>query len=268
MKQLIFNNSIGEVSYRLDFLDSPQPLDVILDMIKEAKINIRDIFISDITEQYLRYVEELQQTDYEYLSEFLVFAATLLEAKSASMLPCVDIFDEQEDELSAQEKLIIRLENYKLFKDTAEKLSQLEILWRFYREPQFSEDDYRYIVTDFNLDKLVNAFKSILEKIEYRSEEKAVPKTIEKETFTIAEGAKRIIELIRSEKRLSFYTLFGAFFSKNEIVTMFLAVLEVVKRRIITIEQQQDGDILLFHNPSVDKYNVTNIEELLADVEK
>ncbi len=268
MKQLVFNNSIGDISYQLEVLDSPKPLDVILDMIKDAKINIKDIFISDITEQYLQYVEQLQQTDYEYLSEFLVFAATLLEAKSGSMLPRIDIFEQEEDALSAQQRLVIQLENYKLFKESAEKLANLEILWRFYREPKFSEDDYRFVVTDFNLDKLINAFKSILEKLEYRSKDEPAPKTIIKETYTIVDSIKTIIDLIRSEKQISFFTLFASSFSKAEVITMFLALLEVVKRQIATFEQDTQGDILLFHNPKGDQYSYVDIEELLADVEE
>ncbi len=268
MRQSIFNKSIGEISYQLEVLDSPKPLDVILDMIKEAKISIKDIFISDITEQYLQYVAQLQQTDYEYLSEFLVFAATLLEAKSSSMLPRIDIFDEEEESLTAQQRLIIQLENYKLFKESAEKLADLEILWRFYREPKFTEDDYRFIVTDFNLDKLINAFKRILEKIEYRSQEEPAPKTIEKETFTIADSVKNIIDLIRSEKEVRFYTLFSPNYSKSEVIVMFLAILEIVKRQIATFEQDKEGDIILFHNAKGDQYSYTDIEELLADVEE
>lgn len=268
MDPFAFNKSIGDVSYQLEVLDSPKPLDVILDMVKEAKISIRDIFIADITEQYLRYVEQLQQTDYEYLSEFLVFAATLLEAKSSHMLPRIEYLDDQEDALSADERLIIQLENYKLFKESAEKLADLEILWRFYREPKFTEDDYRYIVTDFNLDKLINAFKSILEKVELRSKEETAPKTIEKETFTIADSVKTIIDLIRSEKKVNFYSLFGETFSKAEVVVVFLALLEVIKRQIATFEQIPEGDIILSHNANGDRYTIVDIEELLADVEE
>ena len=131
MKESLFNSHIGNVEYHIDGFEESKPLDVILDMIKDAKIKIRDIFVSNITEQYLRFVENLERKDYEYVSEFLVFAATLLEAKSSIFLPRLDIYDEEEQELNPQERLILQLENYKLFKEASKKLEEIEILNRF-----------------------------------------------------------------------------------------------------------------------------------------
>jgi len=268
MKDFFLNNSIASIEYSLAGIESPKPLDVILDMIKDAKINIRDIFISNITDQYLKYIENIEERDYEYLSEFLVFAATLLEVKSSALLPKIDIYDQEEELMSPQEKLILQLENYKLFKEASQKLENIEILNRFYREPKFTEDDYRFIIKDFNLDKLINAFKSILEKVEYQSEVKNTPKTIEKERFTVSERVKLIISLIRSEKQINFYSLFTEEHSKIEVINTFLAILEVLKRQVaIATQNIDDWDIILYHNVEMDVIKDFE-EEILLDVEE
>ena len=98
------------------------PLDLLLHLISEAKIEIREIFVSSVTEQFVKYVQAMSTVDVDKVTEYLTMAATLLEIKSKSILPRDDEFDS--DELSEENLLIQRLEEYKLFKEASEKLKE------------------------------------------------------------------------------------------------------------------------------------------------
>ncbi|MDD4315793.1 MAG: segregation/condensation protein A [Clostridia bacterium] len=263
----ILYSPINEVTYHLENQEFDGPLDLLLTMVREAKIDIRDIFITDITNQFVAYIQSLTEMNYEYIAEYITLAATLLAIKSAKFLPKTDIMDEDAENLEQEEEnLFLRIEAYKKFKDAAEKLHGMESLHRFYRLPKFTEKDYRAVVKDFRLDRLIECFKMLLERIEHldKPEEE---KTIIKERFTISDKILEISKIIREKGTLNFFSLFERDFTKLEMINTFLALLEILRKQIALAEQGEGfGDIIIRHNAEND--TVVEEEELTIDVEE
>lgn len=262
----IIYSPINEVTYHLEEHEFDGPLDLLLTMVREAKIDIRDIFITDITNQFVAYVQNLQEMNYEYIAEYITLAATLLAIKSAKFLPKTEIEDDNEDMINEEENLYLRIEAYKKFKEAAEKLHDMEVLNRFYRSPKFTEKDYRAVVKEFRLDRLIECFKMLLERIEHldKPEEE---KTIIKERFTISDKILEITNTIREKGKLSFFSLFEKDFTKLEMINTFLALLEILKKQIAFAEQGEGfSDIIIIHNKEED--TVIEEEELTKDAEE
>ena len=255
----INGSGISSLSYHL--YDEDVALDVLLDMCKKESVDIKDIFVSKITDQYLSYVSSLQaeEKDYDEICGFLVLAATLLLLKSGSLLPRPPVFEDddyyEDDEYINQEIFIARVNEYKLLREASEKLGEMERLNRFYREPVFSEDDYKLVIKNFSLDKLVAAFVQMLENAEIR--EKAAPeKMIPKERFSVSDRMIAIVHILRERGKLTLDELIEEGYSKLEIINTFLAVLELVKKQVTEVMQEEGfGEVYLTHRPDSDKFN-------------
>ena len=241
-------------------------LDKLLDICKQNKVAIRDIFISDITQQYLDYVVELakDERNYDDIADFLVLAATLVEFKANSLLPNLDFDDSEFDEFISDEELFFRrAEEYAAYRNAAEKLQENEILNRFYREPAFGENEYKLVIKDFSLQKLIDAFSRMLERAEFE-EDKQVEKTIPNERFTVADRVIDVVEALRVYRRLKLIELFDPDFSKLEIINTFLAVLELCKQQVATIQQENaEAEIFVEATATTDTFNVQ--EDVLND---
>ena len=251
------NSQLSSLSYHL--YDEDVALDVLLDMCKKEGVDIKDIFVSKITDQYLSYVSSLaaEDKDYDEICGFLVLAATLLLLKSGSLLPRPPVFEDdyEEDEYINQEIFIARVNEYKMLREASEKLGEMERLNRFYREPVFSEDDYKLVIKNFSLDKLVAAFVQMLENAEIR--EKAAPeKMIPKERFSVSDRMIAIVQLLREKGKLTLDELIEEGYSKLEIINTFLAVLELVKKQVTEVVQEEGfGEVFLTHRPDTDNFN-------------
>lgn len=258
--------SIAPISYHL--YDEDVALDVLLDMCYKKQVSIKEIFISDLTEQFIKYVASLEHKDYEEISSFLVLAATLLEIKSSELLPKIDFDNFDTNELSEADLFILRTEEYALFRDVANKLRDCEILNRFYREPEYDEREYKLVIKNFDLDKMVSAFASLLENVEFR-EDPTTPKTIPLERFTVVDRMKFITEYLTVYKKVKFIDFMQSDFSRIEIVNTFLAILELVKEQHITISQT-DGQLKSIMLTHVEKeiFEQNNKEELFKNVEE
>lgn len=258
--------SFTSLSYHL--YEEDVALDKLLDILKKDKVAIRDIFISSITEQYLAYVVNLtkEEKDYDDISSFLVLAATLIELKAASLLPKPE-FEEYEDYgLSDEELFYLRAEEYAAYRDAAEKLRSYEILNRYYREPVFGEDDYKVVIKDFSLQKMIEAFSRMLERAEFE-EDHTAEKTIEKERFSVSDRMVDVVEALRALSLIKLNDLFEPGFTKLEIINTFLAVLEIVKQQIAAISVEGDpGEIIIRHLPDTDKFNYE--EDLIKDADE
>lgn len=248
-----------------DAFEDPVPMEVLIEMCKKGKVPFTEIFVSDIIDQYIEYVAALPAKDYDNISSFILLASTLLELKSNSLLPKPQEVDE--NQISDEERLFRKMEEYKLYMEESEKLKEKEILNRYYREPVFAEDDYRIIIKNFNLDKLIAAFSQLLEKAEY-TEKQEEPKKIVKERFTVAERIMEIIEAIRAYKILNFFALFEPDYTRLEIINTFLALLEILKQQIAVAEQTEFcGDITLRYTPLTDNFDNAAEEVLLIDAD-
>jgi segregation and condensation protein A len=260
MSGIIIKNTYDEIKYKLAEQDFDGPLDLLLTLIKDAKVDIKDIFIKNITQQYLDYVAGMETVDFEYAAEFISMAATLIEIKSRSMLPKTEIDVETAED--PETDLIRRLEEYRLFKEASEKLQGNETLNRFYRNPMFSEDDYRVVIKNFSLERLIEAFSMLLDRIEH-FDKNPEPKTILKERFSVSEKFGYILDLLIKHREILFFDLFDRDFTPIEIINTFLAVLELLNKEAATAEQADScGDIVLKINPDYKKQgDSTDVDE-------
>ena len=215
------------------------PLDLLLTLISSAKLDIQDIFVSEITEQYLESMKLVDELDMDSASEFLQMAATLLEIKSRSMLPKPPK-PEEEGALSPEEELIRQLTEYKQFKEISARMHQLEeearsLLTKLPEEYPLPPPNIE--ITGLTLEKLAKAFQKVLARAEAaeRSENMA-QREIRRDSFTVAGCMVRIARRLRSGS-CRFADFFGEDYSREEVITMFLAILEMAKLNRLHIEQ-------------------------------
>ncbi len=158
-----------------------------------------------------------------------------MEIKSKSLLPKVeDLTGDIEDN---EQALIRQLEEYKLFKEASEKLKEQENVLRFYKEPDKSVGDVKVVYNDFNLDGLIAAFSNLLMKVDDRKRQENVLKEIPKEVFTVKDKVDEIRSVLLEKKSASFFEMFSSYYTKNELITTFQAMLELLKLQYITVEQ-------------------------------
>ncbi len=229
-------------SFRVVLSDYDGPLDLLLDMVKRAKIRIEDIFISDITEQYLKAMEGLEQLDMEQAADFIDVAATLLEIKSRALLPrpeSVELPPEEDPKVD----LINRLEEYRLFKEASEKMRTREVINMFSRAPDESVGQPRLVLKDMTTDGLVKALRKMFEKLGTR-QQVFKQRKIDLDPFTVADKMQYITARVSSTERVTFDELFGEDFTLNEIVTTFMALLELLKNQVVCAEQNEIFDTI------------------------
>lgn len=223
----------GEYKYKLEKFEGP--LDLLLHLIKEAKVDIKDIFVSEITEQFLEYIKDLSEYPAETISDFIDMASTLLAIKSKKLLPAPPKLVE-EDEEDPEQKLIRQLEEYKLFKEESEKLKSLEDVGKLYKAPDKLVGSFRYELKDLSLDALLDAFANIMHKIDIKAEE-VVPKEIQKDRFTVAQKISEIKDRLLEKNSFKFSSLVEGSYTKSEVINTFLALLELLKMQEIKVVQ-------------------------------
>ena len=220
------------------------PLDLLLTLISNAKIDIHDIFVSEITEQYLETMKLVDELDMDSASEFLQMAATLLEIKSRAMLPKPPK-PENPDELTPEEALIKQLEEYRQFKEVSARMHQLEedaraLLTKLPEEYPLPPPSIE--ITGLTLEKLIRAYRRVLERAE-RAEaaDRMASREIRRDVYTVAGCMARISRRVRRGK-CTFAELFDAAFTRQEIVTMFMALLELIKLNRLHVTQDSAYD--------------------------
>lgn len=228
----ILEDSEDELKFKLN--DFEGPLDLLVHLIKITKIDIRQIFLSDITEQYLEYMKGIDEIDVEKASEFLNMSATLLEIKSSYLLPKDEEVDIEDD---PEERLYRQIEEYKLFKEQSEKLSAIEDTGKFYKVPDDSVGDFKYELPEqLSVDALIRAFTDVMQKMTIKAEA-IQEKKIEKDRFTVAQKITQIKDMLLTNSRFRFSELFSDTYSRSEVINTFLALLELLKRQYITVNQ-------------------------------
>lgn len=225
---------INDSGYKVKLEKFDGPLDLLLHLIKEAKVDIKDIFISKITEQFIDYVREMTDYPSEEIGDFIDLASTLIQIKSKKLLPTAP--KEEEDEEDPEQKLIRQLEEYKLFKEQAEKLKEFEDTGKFYKEPEKIASTVRYELKDFSFDALLDAFAHIMHKIEIKAEVPR-PKEIQKDRFTVAEKISEIKDRLLTDTKVAFSSLYAKDYSKSEVINTFLALLELLKMQEVKVFQ-------------------------------
>ena len=227
--------------------DFEGPLDLLLHLIKKSKMEIFDIEISEITKEYLNYIQEMTEMNLDIASEYLVMAAELIEMKSRKLLPNKKDEEETEHEENPEEELKRRLIEYKKYKESTEVFRSLEEnRANYYTKAPESLKQYssEKLENDGSIGifDLLDAFQKLLERQEYNK-----PKNtkITRKELSVKERVAKIRDILKVHKKLNFIELFDDF-SKPYVVVTFLSVLEMAKNREINIKQDNNfSDIYL-----------------------
>ncbi|MBQ2890211.1 MAG: segregation/condensation protein A [Clostridia bacterium] len=229
-----------QLSFRVEAFEGP--LDLLLTLIKKNKVNIYDIPISEILEQYLEVIAQMEALDLEVSSEFLVLAATLLQIKSRLLLPAEDEEEEGED---PREELVRRLVEYKRFKEKAEYLRGRENLGytRFYKAPEYIERpvvpfDYSTV----SVENLLISYKVSYMKLERKlpPPKKSFEGIVGHEKVSVKSRVTNIWKKLVEKGKTKFIELFRGIKSRPEAVASFLAVLELIKLKKVVVEGDMD----------------------------
>lgn len=221
--------------YRFKLDNYEGPLDLLLDLIKKSKMDIMDIKLALITDQYLLYMKSLDSLDMEKASEFITVAASLIEIKSKSVLPRPE--EQQEEPEDEESMLLARLQEYKMLKEAGEELQNYENLNKFYKKPDETVGKVHFVLKDMQMDELIDAFVEIMTRVTEKQKENVIKK-IEKDRFTVAEKIVAIKDAILIKKRIKFSELFEEDQTKSELINIFLALLELMKMQVIRAMQR------------------------------
>lgn len=231
------------------------PLDLLLHLIEKNQVNIYDIPIVTITEQYLQYLEEMQSQDLDIMSEFLVMAATLINIKAKMLLPKDEEAEEEEEDPRAE--LVRRLLEYKMYKYAATELKDMELdasyaLFKQATIPREVEDfkeeiDPAELCDGLTLSRLNEIFQMVMKKqVDKIDPIRSKFGTIEKEEISIEDKMESIRSDVRGLKGISFRTLLEIQATKINIIVTFMAILELMKVGAVTVRQEGlFGDIVI-----------------------
>lgn len=227
------------------------PMDLLLHLIDKAEIDIYDIPINHIAEQFLEYIRHMEELNLDVTADFLVMAATLLEIKSKMLLPnkiTSDNMQMEMEELDPRAELVRRLVEYKKYKNIAVELRLFEIMQsKVYYKPKEDLTDYEtdeIQLEGLNIEKLLKSLSNIIEK---RSKVDRVLdiNEIQREEYTLEKCIKDIKTKLHRENKIIFSSLLGDDSTKKEIITFFLSILELIRMKYINVIQKEDFSDLI-----------------------
>lgn len=216
------------------------PLDLLLHLIKESKVDIWDISIEDVTKQYLDYIHKMEELNLNIASEYLVMASELIEIKSKMLLPRIKDEDDEEEELDPREALVKKLIEYEQYKKVTEDFKKLEqIRSEIYTKTPESLKEYvdenTQVVVDVTLDDMLEAFQKFLERKKFSE---PLQTSVTKREISVEERTTLIRGILSKRKKVDFTELFDVF-TKEYIVVTFLAILEMAKKQELRITQEK-----------------------------
>ncbi len=229
------------------------PLDLLLHLIRKNEVDIYDIPISSITEQYMEYLELLKALDLNVAGEFILMASTLVHIKSKMLLP-IEETEEEADDYDPRDELVERLLEYQRFKEAAGELDSRNVLGRdvFTRgQPYIMEaqaEDVNAALVDLSVFDLMEAFQKVLDSIP-----KDYTVDISIEQFKIVDKINFIMETLEESGSVTFASLFSTGAAKGELIVTFLAVLELCKLLLIRINQTDKEAIRIYLPPDAQK---------------
>ncbi len=243
------------------------PLDLLLFLINKEEIEIKDIFVSEVTGQFLEYVKGLPYVDVDKVSDYLNIAATIIKIKAQALVPNLEEDPAIEAEIEEDKAQLIRaLEEFKLIKEESKKLKELETIGSYFKEPDkdVGETKTVFSLEGLTLEGLVNAFSTLMIKRESTRVNEEV-REIPRDEYTVEQKITFVMECLEEREQIGFEELFTRDFTKSEIVTTFQAMLELLKHQFLRVRQEETfGEIIISLNPDrseevqlgeIDEYN-------------
>jgi segregation and condensation protein A len=235
----------GQLRFRLAIYEGP--LDLLLHLIKRSELDPHDVTASVITEQYLEYLNLMQDLNLDVAGEYLVMAATLLLIKSFTLLPHPQAADTQEAE-ELRRDLVERLLEYQRYREAAAKLGERPLLGRdvFAAPRQPAPEDHQawppYRVSVFDL---VQAMAAVLKRLADRA-----PRSIKLRDVPVAQCIPRVLAALADDARIEFISLFENLSDRALIIATFLALLELIRRgEVAAWQEERPGPIYLCQGP-------------------
>ena len=232
-----------EITFTIN--DFEGPLDLLLHLIKEKKMDLLNLKIEIIIDEYLKFIEKMEKMNLDIASSYLVMASELIEMKSRLLLPRQ--IEEEEEEIDPKEQLVNRLIEYQKYKDLTEEFKELESERKqiYTRLPEnlkeYSNTDTVINNSDITLDDLLQAFQKFLER---KKLEQPLHTKVTKKEMSVEERTISIRKILSTKKRVNFLELFDVL-NKEYVVVTFLAILEMAKKNELKISQDKEyGDII------------------------
>lgn len=250
------------------------PLDLLLHLIEKNKVDIYDIPIAEITDQYLDYVSRMESQDLEVVSDFLVMAATLLDIKSKMLLP--PEVNEEGEEQDPREELVARLIEYKMYRYVSGELKdrQVDAEKTWYKPPTIPAEvaeyeepvDVKELLDGMTLSRLNQIFQSVLlRQIDKIDPVRSTFGTIKKEPFRVSVKIGNILTFARNEKRFSFRQLLERQSDKVEVIVTFLAVLELMKMGHLIVDQESPEAEIRLEAVNIEEISAEELEKILEN---
>ena len=216
------------------------PLDLLLHLIKENKMDIFDIEIESITRQYLDYIHKMKEQNLDIASAYLVMASELTLIKARMLLPRPKVDDEETEEEDPRVELVARLLEYQAYKEITKTLKEneskrQEIHTKLPENINNYIEENTVIIGEGSIDLLVDAFKKFLVR---KSEEKPLSTKVTMKEITVSSRKLEIKSVLKKEKKISFFKLFPVS-TKEYIVATFLAILDMARNKELLIKQEE-----------------------------
>ncbi len=228
------------MEYKVTINDFEGPMDLLLHLVKENNIDIIELNVEEITEQYLKYIEKAEELNLDIASEYLTLAAELIEIKSMSLLPKKVVVEDDYEE-DPRENLIARLVEYQKYKEVTKDLKELEEQRKhFYSKSpsnlkEFKENE-EINYGDLTMDLLMNAFQKFLDR---KEEEKPLNTKITKKEYSVSARSREIKDVLKKRKKVEFEELFDIV-TKDYVVVTFLSILSMAKKGELIITQNDN----------------------------
>ncbi|MFN7133333.1 MAG: segregation and condensation protein A, partial [Myxococcales bacterium] len=236
------------LAFRVALPNFEGPLDLLMHLIREHKIDIFDIPIALITEKYLETLEVMKQLDLDVAGEFIMMAASLAHIKSRMLLPRQEVSgpeETQEEQGDPREELVRRLLNYQKYRAAAEELGRMDVLDRDVFTRKVSAEpvplgDNEVGFAEVSVFKLIEALDRAL-----KAAKKEIPHQVFVDRLSIGDAISKLIDRLKSEPKLSFFELLAGQGERHRIVVTFLALLEMCKLRLIRIYQETEHEDII-----------------------
>lgn len=239
------------MSYKVVLQKFEGPLDLLFHLIEKSEVDIYDIPIAEITDQYIDYLNKMEKFDLDITSEFLVMAATLLEIKSKMLLPKTKEEGKQLefDEADPREELVKKLLEYKKFKQVAKELKMIgelnnKVFYKHKEEIEMFVNSKELSLEELSLGDLVKIFNKMIEK-KLKKKVDITLREIKRDEITIEESMEKILGLLKYNNSISLIDLFDYNMSKSYIVVTFLSILELIKLKLVKVIQKYNFDDII-----------------------